>query len=540
MFEQIKAAVERDMETAAEAQYADPVRDALIHNYLLVEVCERLASLQSVMNGSARETSTCKTLQEDQHTGIMLAFMLDSKISQRLTIPGGEPAEDLHITLCYLGNTDEFTPDIGHLKTTVAKFAARELPLSGGSIGGIGRFTPSDSSDNLSPIIAMVNMPGLQEWRRQLASALDSAGVYVASDFDFNPHITLAYTDPDAPMPTQNIEALPLYFNTLWLCIGDERIPYKLGKQEETYYYKIEALDKDGKVLPHETESTPTQSFEAEHDQLTKQDQDESIGTLSEIHEDTGINSDDGSTDTEDASGQDTDPDSTKQKLAETITAIFLGLHPLAYTSAASFLDIYVLPDSDKRDLADAIAKTYIAAQVWSYFHVKETTGVDLSGIAIKHSDALAWARKQVSSIADTLHEQYANFVKTLPDGISRDALTSLSKEWLDNFTEYKTPQIVNVTWGTGADLGTNAALTDILDAATDPTQEPISTDNIRVRVLPETSSSDLCSQYAGNDYGIDEYFSLQVHWPAHPNCPHHIEAYVVDGNSDSVENDEE
>jgi 2'-5' RNA ligase len=174
----------------------------------------------------------------------MLGFWLDSDTAQRLALPGGEDPSELHITLCYLGKVDEFEGDIEHLKEVVRMFAASYPPLRG-NVGGIGRFTPSDSSDNLSPVIALVNMPGLQERRQKLAKILDTIGANVANDFDYLPHCTLAYIDADAPMPISNIEALSLRFDTLWLCIGDERISYKLG---EPLLQQVEVF-KDNKTL---------------------------------------------------------------------------------------------------------------------------------------------------------------------------------------------------------------------------------------------------------------------------------------------------
>jgi len=228
MLEEMKGAI-RDAAAHAEAEKFVP--NELIVPALLLETSDRLTALSHFVQQFVVPTRV--KLQEDRHASIMVGFWLDPKTARRLAIPGGEAPDELHITLCYLGRVDEFTADIEHLKATVAKFAADSIPL-GGSIGGIGRFTPSESSDNLSPIIALVNVPKLQEKRRLLAEMLDNAGVYIANDFDFLPHITLAYINPGAPMPISPVEPLPLTFDTLWLCIGDERIPFRLGGPAET------------------------------------------------------------------------------------------------------------------------------------------------------------------------------------------------------------------------------------------------------------------------------------------------------------------
>src|SRR6266516_496564 len=100
----------------------------------------------------------------EQHTGMMIAFMLDPDTASQLALPNGEPPQDMHVTLAFLGDKNEVTLNIDQLKQELASFAAKSMPLEGAT-GGLGRFTPSDSSDNLSPVIALVNVPGLVAWR---------------------------------------------------------------------------------------------------------------------------------------------------------------------------------------------------------------------------------------------------------------------------------------------------------------------------------------------------------------------------------------
>lgn len=183
---------------------------------------------------------------EEHHTGMMLAFFLDPKVARQLAIPDGEAPDGLHITLCFLGDVSEFTADVGHLKATVARFASDCVPL-GGQTGGIGCFDPSEHSDNLVPVVALVNVQGLQEFRRKLAEMLDNAGVYIAKNYDYLPHITLLYADPDKPLPLRHLPVpAPLTFDTLWLCIGDERTPYKLGDTQHANNHSVSGATDTG------------------------------------------------------------------------------------------------------------------------------------------------------------------------------------------------------------------------------------------------------------------------------------------------------
>src|SRR6266702_298162 len=182
----------------------------------------------------------------EQHTGMMIAFMLDPDTASHLALPDREPPQDMHVTLAFLGDKNDVTLNIDQLKQELASFAAKAMPLEG-TTGGLGRFTPSDSSDNLSPVIALVNVPGLVAWRAALVQRLSDTGVNVANDFDFTPHITLAYIDADAPLPVESVPNVPLVFDQLCLAIGDDRTYFKIGtsqaRESDTFDTSAQQVD---------------------------------------------------------------------------------------------------------------------------------------------------------------------------------------------------------------------------------------------------------------------------------------------------------
>lgn len=177
------------------------------------------------------QTGNIERSDDAKHTGIMIAFMIKPDVASQLALPGGEPAEELHCTLAYLGevgNGPVVDPD--KLGSALTNFAGKAQALQG-KVGGIARFAPSEQGDDLSPVIALVNCPGLQEWRRNLVEVIEGEGLHVAKDFDFTPHITLAYIDPDDPMPADDVPVLPLVFDELCLAIGDKRSYFPLNKE---------------------------------------------------------------------------------------------------------------------------------------------------------------------------------------------------------------------------------------------------------------------------------------------------------------------
>ena len=176
----------------------------------------------------------------EEHTGIMVAFMLKPETAKQLALPDGEPTEELHCTLAYLGDiydpveTGKLSPaetqDV--LRLILANFAKEQSILSG-TTGGIGRFI--NPGDEVNPVLALVNVPGVQAFRRRLVEALDAMHYSVHDDFDFTPHITLAYIPADAPMPIDDIAPVPLVFNELCLVIGDRRWYFPIGNASIEY-----------------------------------------------------------------------------------------------------------------------------------------------------------------------------------------------------------------------------------------------------------------------------------------------------------------
>lgn len=205
--------------------------------------------------GDVKLETTMQVEQSQGHTGIMIAFMLDNNAARSLALPGGEPVEDLHITLAYLGDMADATFDVDRLKQELISFASESIPLHG-STGELGRFSPSDSSDGKSPIVALVNIPGLQEWRANLVKRIESMGVEVAKNFDYTPHITLAYIDANAPLPVEDVPSVDLVLDRIWLCIGAKRISFPIGDEQYPQYWQDKentekAIQKDEIFLGH-------------------------------------------------------------------------------------------------------------------------------------------------------------------------------------------------------------------------------------------------------------------------------------------------
>jgi 2'-5' RNA ligase len=562
---------------------------------------------------------------EQHNTGMMLAFLLDPETAGQLAIPNGEPASELHITLAYLGDTEE-SPEDGLLRphtapkriqNAIASIANDCSPLDG-TVGGVGRFSPPSDTDP-TPVIALVDVPGLVEIRTRFANWIRQCGYFIADDHGYTPHITLAYIDKDTPMPVETVPPLLLNLDTVWLCIGDERIPFKLGGGDLTPPAKESHEEHNRQAPPSQNEATDALharadagTAETDHrppahgrgtttvPQVSSQDVETVVGKVGrslqhntrqhhaspasnqrveESHEeqtthpqghapdaeqpgtdpdqghrslhplqaplsgDSGVH-DSGSGDRRgngDTPHEESTDDSQsvanrhKAELAAWIATLFLSIKHRGAASLptlATALTAYLLSDQDKESLAQKLAEVNLAARLFAYTRDMEAVGLAGRHAALTPMDLLSWGYNQVDSIAKTLQEQLAHFLAASGAEDTPDVAAEVGP-WIDRYSAWKAPQIANNTWGSGANNGSNAAIEDMLDAATDP-NEPglISTDNIRIRVVPGESSSDYCADYAGHDYSVSDYLALGMVFPAHPGCIHTIEAYLDDENA--------
>lgn len=174
---------------------------------------------------AADEPSVTIASRAPTHSGVMVAAYPSPELAADLALDGGEPAEELHVTLAYFGRVDELDEDQLETLATVLELYARGHDPLEGEVGGIGRFTAAEGPDAL---YGSVDVPGLSRLRTALVEALEQAGVPPRADHDFTPHITLAYLEPGSAMPIQSLEPRALRIDALDLVVGSERQSFPL------------------------------------------------------------------------------------------------------------------------------------------------------------------------------------------------------------------------------------------------------------------------------------------------------------------------
>lgn len=168
-------------------------------------------------------------LEETIHTGCMIGLWIHPVQAEALAQPGGESASDLHITLAYLGKGLSRSL-VSRLAGVCATYAAMRPPMVG-RVTSSGRFPPTDKSEGREVLFAKPEITGLLPFREGLVRRLENAGASVARDFEYNPHITLAYVAPGTA-PLLEVRQVPLRFSELVLAMGTEHIHFPLAGEQ--------------------------------------------------------------------------------------------------------------------------------------------------------------------------------------------------------------------------------------------------------------------------------------------------------------------
>lgn len=129
---------------------------------------------------------------------------------------GGEKPEDIHVTLAYLGDTDEETVDA--VRTALTRVAASHPPLEG-TVGGVGAF---QDQGNGTPAIVLPDVPGLVELRQAVCTAVLVADADYARNHGYQPHGTIAYRDDSTAPPDTATLGAPLHFDSLKIVQGNQ------------------------------------------------------------------------------------------------------------------------------------------------------------------------------------------------------------------------------------------------------------------------------------------------------------------------------
>jgi 2'-5' RNA ligase len=125
--------------------------------------------------------------------GVMVAFVPPPEIAAQLAQDGGQTADDLHITLAYLGNVGDYTAQqLTLLPQLVSAWAMRQKPVTI-RIGGVGKFNNAFKDQHV--LWAHPDIPGGVQMHVSLARELEQYGFRLPSEHGWTAHMTLRYVN---------------------------------------------------------------------------------------------------------------------------------------------------------------------------------------------------------------------------------------------------------------------------------------------------------------------------------------------------------
>lgn len=161
------------------------------------------------------------TAQPDNTGGCMLALYPPHDAAKALTVPGGLPADDVHLTIAYAGDAADVDPEA---LNAAARILARRDPITA-TISGTGRFTGGDTD----VAVALADSPHLEDLRRDALDLLAAHGVTVPRDHGYTPHLTRQYLAAGDPDPDGRLTAFPAAFTAISAVHGRNRTDYPFG-----------------------------------------------------------------------------------------------------------------------------------------------------------------------------------------------------------------------------------------------------------------------------------------------------------------------
>ncbi len=173
-------------------------------------------------------------------TSAVVALYPPRDVAEELALAGGYDPDELHVTLAFLGSDAVLRLDRQAVEAVLGPLAAA-LPALTGNVSGIGRFTPEippGTGDAEWPLVALIDMPALPEFRQRLVHALGAAGIDVARDHGFCPHMTLAMVGEDdewaaGQILSAGVDPVALRCGEIVLAWGDEHIRFPLGQGQQ-------------------------------------------------------------------------------------------------------------------------------------------------------------------------------------------------------------------------------------------------------------------------------------------------------------------
>lgn len=150
---------------------------------------------------------------------IMIAWKPRKFERKRISFDGGTECEDVHMTLVYLGDVDDYSIEQQRTILGVVTEVAQRTKRIEGRMNAFGRFY--DGGEDGDALWISGEFRGLREFRDELVQGLRDAGIeWTDTHPDFKPHITVGYLEAGAETPKMGIEPYDTLIDNATVYIG--------------------------------------------------------------------------------------------------------------------------------------------------------------------------------------------------------------------------------------------------------------------------------------------------------------------------------
>lgn len=181
--------------------------------------------------------------EEAKQSGGMIALFPRTDFAQMLAVPGGEPEDDMHLTLVFLGD-DVTMLDPAHLGAIVGRIADSYVEEITARVFGHALFNP-DGAEGRDPcgVYLVGHSPELAQLHRDVREAVEGAVPIPEQHDPWVPHCTASYGSqmPDG-MPLVGEYTGEVIFDRLGLSLAGETQFYPFvgnTSQALTAYYSM-------------------------------------------------------------------------------------------------------------------------------------------------------------------------------------------------------------------------------------------------------------------------------------------------------------
>lgn len=189
-----------------------------------------LAKLQGMVG---QMTSTPEVAAAaDAQTGAMVALIPEAESAERLAVDGGEAADELHVTLAYLGDASGWDATARQDLIDAVSSSVNGAPVLDGNMFGLAVFNPpglESGAGRDTCVVGLVGGSDVDAIHTIVHNALDAADVpYPAQHAPWHAHITLQYTEDLGQVAALAARVGPVRFDRLRIALAGQHIDIPL------------------------------------------------------------------------------------------------------------------------------------------------------------------------------------------------------------------------------------------------------------------------------------------------------------------------